>query len=243
MHVLLLLVELLDIWSAVAGVKTVLMLVAFALAVVLGGTVAYLRSKRRKIPTAFWAMILVLVLIGVGFTLVHPDNHGDIYRVRVTVLNSERHPVEDAIVWSSFGGEAKKVAAGWQFDIPSASKPQDGKVTFYATRDISYEAGEAELDLATDFNSAVTIKMDHPTSAKVRGQVVDRRNQGVTGARVFITGYDSEAIVTKEGGNFILPAHAAVDQQVLLHAEKAGYRAVSQWHPAGDYPATLVLEK
>jgi hypothetical protein len=33
-----------------------------------------------------------------------------IYRVRVTVLDPAQVPVEDAKVWSSMGGEPKKVA-------------------------------------------------------------------------------------------------------------------------------------
>lgn len=53
-----------------------------------------------------------------------------IYRVRVTVIDPQRVPVEDAKVWSTVGGEPKKVAGGWQFDIPGASLPGDGKVTF-----------------------------------------------------------------------------------------------------------------
>jgi hypothetical protein len=50
-------------------------------------------------------------------------------------------------------------------------------------------------------------------------------------------------LITKEGGNFELPAHAALNQQVLLHAQKNGYQAAKLWHPAGDTPAVLVLER
>ena len=234
------------IWDAVADVKTVISLIAFAMAVVLGVTVAYLRSKRRKIPTPFWVVILALGLIGAVATLVKPgevDKPGDIYRVRVTVLSPEQVPVEDAKVWSSFGGEPKKVAGGWQFDIPAASKPQDSRVVFYASRENAFLTGMQEANLGSDFSPAVTIRLRHDDSARVRGQVVDRSNRGVVGARVFVVGHDAEAVMTQEGGNFDLPAHAAVDQQVSIHAEKAGYRGVNQWHPAGDSPATLILEK
>jgi hypothetical protein len=233
-------------WSVIADVKTIISLIAFAMAVVLGVTVAYLRSKRRKIPTAFWAVIIALALIGVSATLVKPgdrNNPGDIYRVRVTVLSPEQVPVEDAKVWSSFGGEPKKVAGGWQFDIPAASKPHDGGIVFYATRETAFLRGKEEARLGNDFSPAVTIRLRHDDSARVRGQVVDMKNRGVAGVRVFVVGHEAEAMITKEGGNFDLPAHATTDQQVSIHAEKQGYKGVSQWHPAGDSPAILILER
>lgn len=240
MLVLLNIIEQSDMWKIIPDIKSVITLIAFALAVVLTVTVAYLRSKRRKIPPAFWVIILMLVLIGVVATLYKV---GDIYRVRVTVLNREQIPVEDAKVWSSFGGEPKKIAGGWQFDIPSASKPQDGKLKVYASQENAFLTGEAEIALNNDYNPAVTIKLGHIDSARVRGQVVDQGNRGVLGARVFVVGFETEAIITKEGGNFELPAHAAVNQQVLLHAEKANYQPAKLWHPAGDAPAVLMLER
>jgi hypothetical protein len=234
------------IWDAIADVKTIIGLIAFAMAVVLGVTVAFMRSKRRKIPTAFWAVIIALALIGVTATLVKPgdgDKPKDLYRVRVTVLSPEQMPVEDAKVWSSFGGEPKKVAGGWQFDIPAASKPQDSRVIFYAARERAFLTGNKEANLDNDFNPAVTIKLRHDDSARVRGQVVDVKNRGVAGVRIFVVGHADEAVLTGEGGSFDLPAHATVDQQVSIHAEKAGYKGVSQWQPAGDSPAILILEK
>ena len=41
----------------------------------------------------------------------------------------------------------------------------------------------------------------------------------------------------------MLPAHAASMQNVLLHAEADGYAGVTQWHMAGDQPATIVLDR
>lgn len=178
---------------------------------------------------------------GTGKTNVTPES--GLYRVRVTVTNPQNVPVEDAKVWSSFGGEPKKVAGGWQFDIPVASKPQDSLMIFYATQENAFLAGNEAASLGKDFNPAVTIKLKHDDSARVHGQVVDRSNRGVAGVRVFVVGHDAEAVITKEGGNFDLPAHAAVNQQVSIHAEKAGYKGVSQWQPAGDSPAILILEK
>jgi hypothetical protein len=187
------------------------------------------------------AVALINGWFGNGKTNPTPDS--GLYRVRVTVINPQNVPVEDAKVWSSFGGEPKKVAGGWQFDIPAASKPQDSRVIFYASQENAFLAGNEAASLGKDFNPAVTIKLRHDESARVHGQVVDRSNRGVAGARVFVVGHDAEAVITKEGGNFDLPAYAAVDQQVSIHAEKAGYKGVNQWQPAGDSPAILRLEK
>jgi hypothetical protein len=166
----------------------------------------------------------------------------EIYRVRVTVINPQDVPVEHAKVWSSFGGEAKKVAGGWQFDIPSASKPHNGQLSVFALDEGDSLTGQANVILDNDYNPAVTVKLKHDETATVRGQVVDGKNQAIAGARVVVIGYESDVVITKEDGNFELPAHA-VGQMVTLHAEKPGYDAVTQRHPAGRHPATLVLEK
>jgi hypothetical protein len=76
----------------------------------------------------------------------------------------------------------------------------------------------------------------------VRGQVVNVKNQPVAGARVFIDGYEPEAVVTDARGGFELPAHAAVDEPVLLCAEKNGYQ-VTLYHPAGNGAAIITLNK
>lgn len=166
-----------------------------------------------------------------------------IYRARVTVLDPQNVPVEDAKVWSSVGGEPKKVSGGWQFDIPSMSKPQGGQLSIFAIRESDSLTGQANLMLGNDYNPVVTIKLKLDDSARVRGQVVDEKNRAIEGARVFVVGYQTDIVITKEGGNFELPAHTAIGQMVTLHAEKSGYQAVRQEHPAGNHPATLVMEK
>jgi hypothetical protein len=170
-----------------------------------------------------------------------PDN--SIYRVRVTVVDDKGTPTEEAKVWSSFGGEPKRVAGGWQFDIPAASKPKDGKLTIFASKESAFLKGEAPLTLDKEVNPALTINLKRDASAKVRGQIVDNKNRGIAGVKVFVVGYDAEAVTTKAGGNFELPAHAAIDQQVLVHAEKQGYRGADRHHPAGDTSLKMTLGK
>jgi hypothetical protein len=168
----------------------------------------------------------------------------DIYRVRVTIVDPQRRPIDDAKVWSTIGGEPKKVAGGWQFDIPAAGVPADGKVTFYASKENAYLDGESNLQLDRDSNPVVTITMTSKTEGVViRGIVVDEANNAIGEVRVNVVGYESEAVITQANGGFVLPAHAAISQQILLHAEKPGYKAVNQYAPAGDESATIILEK
>lgn len=235
------------IWEAVIKIASPLNLAAFALAVVL---FIALKSIGRKISPAIWIVIAVLVIVPIAASVYSEINTKTaIYRLRVTVAAPQGIAVKneeeaDGVeVWSSLGGEPKRVKGGWQFDIPNASKPKDGKLTIYASKESAFLTGQTDLTLADDFNPAVIVNLKRDDSAKVRGQVIDAKNRGVAGVRVFIAGYESEGIITKDGGNFELPAHAAVGQITLLHAEKTGYRPARRHIRAGDEIAELVLER
>src|SRR5262245_44039972 len=235
------------IWDAVIKIATPLNLAAFALAVVL---FIALKSRGRRVSPAVWIVIVLLVLIPVGASVYSEFfTRTAIYRLRVTVVEAQGIAVKDeeeakgVKVWSSLGGEPKRVKGGWQFDIPNASKPKDGKLSIYASKESAFLTGSADLILADDFNPAIIVNLKRDDSAKVRGQVIDRRNRGVAEVRVFVSGYESEAVITKDGGNFELPAHAAAGQTILLHAEKTGYRPARLYRPAGDKPVELILER
>lgn len=168
----------------------------------------------------------------------------DIYRVRVILLDPQRRPVDDANIWSTYGGEKMRVEGGLLFQIPAASIPASGRLKLYATKDSAFLSGEGEIQLGSDPNPAVTIELTRPTKdVFVRGIVIDESNNAVSGVRVSVVGFESEAVTTKADGGFVLPAHAAVGQQVMLHAEKPGHKAVNQYHPAGDEQATIILER
>lgn len=233
-------------WSIVSAISNPFNLAAYALAVVLI-LVLKTRQKDKPIPSLAWGVVLLLVLIPTGFSLyqeiVKARSKDTIYRVRVTVLNDQKLPIEDAKVWSSIGGEAMKVAGGWHFEIPTAKKPQDGKLTIFASQEKAYLKGSYELQLNTDYNPAIVIHLEHDTSAKIRGQVVDSRGRAVAGARVSVAGYGDESVITKEGGNFELPAHAASGQDVRMRAEKPGYGVADLYKRAGDDAVTLQLRR
>jgi hypothetical protein len=142
------------------------------------------------------------------------------------------------------GGEVKKVEGGWECDIPSKTKPTDGKMQTYATVTDAFLTGRAEVELKDDYSPVATIQLSADTSARVTGIVVDESNNPLEGAHVGVVGYEAEGVVTKTGGNFSLPGHKADGQQVQIFAFKEGYLAgPPEWHQAGDHPVTIVLRR
>ncbi|MCI0390739.1 MAG: carboxypeptidase-like regulatory domain-containing protein [Acidobacteria bacterium] len=245
MNGLIILAESADPWSVVSQITNPFSLTAFALAVVLTIAGAVLKSKGRNVPTIVWILIPLLVAMPIGAALyqeIVKSKDLAIYRVRITVYDPQGNPVQDARVTSSFGGEPKKVDAGWEMNIPAATVPKGEKLRITATREIAFLKGQAEITLGDERNPTVDLKLTHDVTATVRGQVMDENQRAIAGARVSVVGYGNEAVVTKEDGNFVLPAHKAFNQQVLLHVEAKGYKAESQWHPAGDYPAVIKLK-
>ena len=232
--------ELFRIASAIASPWS---LAAYAVA-----AIVYILLKRRgKVPVMAWVLILLLVLVPTVASVYvevakKRSEETSIYRLRVTVVDPQQVPVEDARVWSSMGGEPKIVAGGWQFDIPAASRPAEGRLTIFASVPAAFLSGKQELVLGNDYNPTTIIRLEADTSASVRGVVIDGSHNAIAGARVSVVGYEAETVITGAGGNFVLPAHSAVSQQVHLHAEKEGYQAVSQWHPAGNEPVTIIMD-
>jgi hypothetical protein len=199
---------------------------------------------RGKVPAIAWAVVAGIVIVALIPTLIWVQLElRATYRVRVTVLNPQQQPVNEAKVTSSMNAIAKKVDGGYEFDIPAATKPSDGKLTVYAIVENAFWSGKSEVQLAGEYNPNITIQLTAGENAQVRGIVQDQVQHALEGAMVSVVGYGPEAVTTKADGNFTLPAHAADGQQVELHAEKPGYQAVNQDHPAGRHPATLMLEK
>lgn len=214
-------------------------LAAFGLAIILG-----VLTLKRKVPVGAWIVIALLVIGPIAISayaeiMKQRVTEESIYKVRVTVLSPEGTPTDDAKVWGP--GEAKKITGGWQFDIPKGSRPKDGKLIIYASLSNRYLVGRQPIELGDDYNPHVTVSLQPENQVQVRGNVIDERSRAVAGASVTVAGFPNEVVVTDATGSFVLPAHAARDQQVLLHVEKKGYAAVEQWHPAGDFPASIML--
>jgi hypothetical protein len=172
-----------------------------------------------------------------------PVESADLVRLRVLLLGPKGSPVEDARIWTTVGGEPKQVAGGWEFDIPISKLPADGRVTIHASKESAFLSGSGEVQLGADLAPSVTVRLAANPSTTVRGIVLDEAGNALEGVRVSIVGHEGEAISTGFAGQFVLPAHAADGQQVQLHAEKAEYEPITQFHPAGAFPANLTLEK
>jgi nitrogen fixation protein len=185
-------------------------------------------------------------VIGGGST-VGPTRHTpasiSIYRVRVSILDPERIVVDDANIQSSLGGELKKIAGGWEIDIPAASKSADGKLIINASKPSAFLKGHAIVQLNKDPNPTVEIQLQRDTSARAHGRVIDGSGQAVVGAWVHVAGHEKERVQTGPGGEFNLAAHAAEGQMVRLLVVKEGYSSEEQQHRAGGRLATIILRK
>jgi len=165
-----------------------------------------------------------------------------IYRLRVTVLDPNGIPVDDAKVWSSIGGEPKQIPGGWQFDIPSALKPADGRVAVFASKESAFLKGTAEYELDQHLQAAIVVRLAKGAASAIHGIVLDEAGRGLGDVRITVAGLETEKATTGIDGRFIVRTDASDGEQVLLHAEKQAYTPVMQWHPAGKQPATLILE-
>jgi hypothetical protein len=233
-----------QMFEAAAKVANEWSLAAFTVAALVLIVLLTLRRKSTPKNTIFLlgAIVVAMVILAVVplVSRAYLESHG-IYRLRVTVEDSQGMPVDDAQVTSSIGGEPKRVTRGWEFDIPVASKPRDGKMTVYAAVANAFLSGTTNVQLANDYSLTAKIRLDHDLSAHIRGRVIDRKGNPVATAEVSVVGYESEAVTTGGLGEFELPAHASRGQQVQLAAFKKGFGSVSEWEQAGDQPATLVL--
>ena|SRR5579872_859594 len=216
-------------------------LAAFGLAAI----VYIVLKKRGTVPALGWICILFLVvvpIISAAYVEVFRVKSKDtsVYRLRVTVLDSTRGPVEDAKVWSSLGGEPKKVPGGWEFDIPAALRPVNEVVTVFAAVPTAFLSAEGIVKLGADYNPTLIVRLKKNSPAALHGIVMDASGRGVPGATVTVVGGTSSAN-TQPDGQFTLTTQAADGEQVLLLAEKKGYKPVQQWHPAGNEPVTIIV--
>jgi hypothetical protein len=195
------------------------------------------KSAERVVKLAIFSVIIVGALPFIG--RAYSESYG-VYRIRVTVEDLQGMPINDAKVTSSIGGEPKVVEGGWEFDIPPATRPHDGKVRLYAAVRSAFLSGHTDAQLSGDYNLTAKIRLEHDRSAHVRGQVLDTRGFPVDGARVNVAGY-SDGTITDSSGQFDLAAHAADGEQVELRVVKNKLGSVSEWEQAGGQPVTIAL--
>ena len=231
------------IFNAASHVATPVQLAAFSLACVLALVYAARKQTGKisdRIRTLFLVAISGCLLIGFtammgDFYLRHQAGLSLLYRVRVTVVGADHMPVEDAVVWSSIGGEPKKVNGGWEFDIPNESKPLDGRIIVYAKITDSSQKGETNLHLDADRSPSIVVPLESDESAMVRGFVEDDSGHAISGVDVSVIGYGDERVTTS--------AHCG---RTLLMARQSDYtprlqnmNPLTRTSPLAHYPRFL----
>src|SRR5271157_2256683 len=156
-------------WSAIIESASKSPLGILALMILVLGSLGFVFFK--DADAKIKAVIYLAMLGGViGYGAAISRANSDVakessFRVRVTVVDEHQTPVGDAKVWSSIGGEPMKVEGGWVFVIAPDTKPLDGKVTLYASKDAAFLKGQAALQLGSDHNPSVTVALDNPRTA------------------------------------------------------------------------------
>jgi hypothetical protein len=129
--------------------------------------------------------------------------------------------VNDAHVWSTLGGETKKVDGGWEIAIgPGASNEQARQLTIRAEVADKGWAGHRDLTLADEHSLTTSVELAKDGELPVRGIVVDSHGNSIANALVSVVGYGKDATLSDASGNFVLPSHAVSGEIVQLHAEK-----------------------
>lgn len=162
------------------------------------------------------------------------------YRVRVNVVTEQNVPVSDFEIWNSIDNTPSQKSIYWEFEVPEAKKPADGKITVYAIKKSAYLSGQTVVELASNYNQIVALVLKKDTSARIKGQIQDAGGKLVQGARVVAYGHETEATTTGSDGRFDLPAHAASGERVQIYAVKDNYDS-REWFPAGDTDAVVTL--
>jgi hypothetical protein len=171
--------------------------------------------------------LFVLVLLGwfSPFAPVKPDEPKppesfsvpSSYLVRVTVLDLQQMPVNDADVQPSVSSELKKVVGGWEITIPAASKPADGKVTVYASKLGASLFGQEDLVLDKDPNYSIKIQLRKGEPPIREGAPPNPQNSGgspgkptpsspISIYRVRVTVLDLEQALVEEAEIHSLPS-------------------------------------
>jgi hypothetical protein len=219
-------------------------LAAFSIAAILALLYAQKSTSRgnRHLMVVGIVGIVILGLIPIITRAWSESAHG-VYRLRAIVLDQFGVPVDTAAVWSDVGGEWKRGDGAWEITIPRSTLPASRVVVVRAARRDAFETAVDSLLLGEDYNPKLTLRLTSDRSASIRGVVVDARDRGLAGVSVWVVGYGTEKAITDSIGNFVLMAHAADGQHVLLRAERGDLGSVESHHPAGSTPAKLTIAK
>jgi hypothetical protein len=223
------------IFDAAVQVTSVYALSAFVAAAVV--TIIYLtrtKAKNQRVPAAAWVILgLAIVTPSLGglVVLFVPD---PLYRLRVTVKDSEGQILDNAVVSTVPFGVQKKVGNAWEFEIPRAALSATRAVEVRAQSRDGLMNGTKQLTLGNDSNIDTTVDLQLPRDAHISGIVLDKVGNAIATAKVSVVGFGTEAKPTDAFGSFDLNAHAAKTQPVQLHTEADGFLPDNSTYMAGD---------
>lgn len=217
-------------------------LLGFYLTGDMGLTLTSAETRLGKVAVKATEGLAVFVFVLVWWLTPLSPITPDIYRVTLTVTDSQQRPVADARVTSSLGENGKQQGSVWQFDIPVSAKPSDKTVTFFAEKKAEFMSGRRELRLGNDFSPTLTIQMERDTSARAMGRVVDASDRVVNGAEVWVERYENEKTQTRDG-YFDLPSHHGEAERVMVFVARPNFPIEQHWLAAGDPNAQIKLQR
>lgn len=163
-----------ELFQAASRIDNAWSLAAFGVA-----AVVYIVLRRKgKVPVLGWISILILVLVATlsaAFldTIRIKAHATSLYRVRLTALGPDGAPVENAKIWSSVGGEPKRVSGGWEFEILVSVVPSDGRISFFAAAPPTYGPTQEDLVVNGDYSRTEVLHFTKAEQASIRGIVID----------------------------------------------------------------------
>jgi hypothetical protein len=212
-------------------------LAAFALA----GAIFWFARRTGEIPPAAWAAIGLFCVLGVAALAAYARTLMP-YHVVVTVLGPDEKPLENATVWSTAGGAPRRVAQGWELDVPASARPADGKLLVWAATDRKDATHSRVVLLSTEaHNTSVTIQTGENKNAMLAGRIVDNQGQPVAEVWLSMAGYADQSVVTNDDGRFRLAAHATSGEDVLMLVTVGRNPVETHWEKAGDQAITIQL--
>jgi hypothetical protein len=243
MGILYLLFSKLAFPKLAAGQANLFMLLIYGIAVAGLLVWAAEKIKGRLLPLLLAAVCCFMAWL--GWSQARPDpvllQTSITYDVRVTVLSPGQVPVDDARVWSSRGGEPKKVDGGWEFDIDIPRNEIPAKLTVWASVDSRGWSGSQDLMLNEDHSVPAGIQLAAKGEVPIMGMVVHEDGNSIANALVWIVGNGKDVRNSDGTGNFELPSHALPGATVTLHAEKPPLLPAEKDYVVGSGAVRLTL--
>lgn len=131
-----------------------------------------------------------------------------VYTVSIGVRHARGTDSQDVKVVTQPAGELKHVPGGWEAVIRKESLPAGGILKVTATRDDSFEEGQAEIPLGRAAAVSAAVELKPRPGVQISGSVFDSRGKPLPGATVWVNGEDGRAKSSDLGGFRLLTRKA-----------------------------------